>query len=48
MPNWHKAAFEYDEELVTNQVRYLGLVENMKVRRAGYPYRMTYERFMRR
>ena len=48
MPNWNKTPREYDDELVTNQVRYLGLVENMKVRRAGFPFRMTYERFMRR
>ena len=48
MPNWHKAPHEYDEELVLNQVRYLGLIENMKVRRAGYPYRMRYDRFMSR
>lgn len=48
MPNWNKAPFDYNEELCLNQVRYLGLVENMKVRRAGYPYRMRYDRFMRR
>lgn len=48
MPNWHKAPHEYDEQLVLNQVRYLGLIENMKVRRAGYPYRMRYDRFMHR
>lgn len=33
---------------VVVQVRYLGLVENMKVRRAGYPFRMKYEWFMKR
>ena len=46
MPNTNKAPREYDDELVTNQVRYLGLVENMKVRRAGFPYRMNYEWFI--
>ena len=30
------------------QVRYLGLVENVRVRRAGYAYRQKYELFMRR
>jgi len=45
MPNLIKAPNNYDEELVSNQVRYLGLVENMKVRRAGYPYRMSYDWF---
>jgi myosin-1 len=48
MPNWNKAPREFDDELCLNQVRYLGLVENMKVRRAGYPFRMHYNRFMRR
>ena len=48
MPNWDKRAREYDESLVLNQVRYLGLIENMRVRRAGYPYRMRYDRFMLR
>ena len=46
MPNSIKAPREYDAELVKSQVRYLGLVENMKVRRAGYPYRMKYDWFM--
>jgi myosin-1 len=48
MPNLNKAAREFDDELCLNQVRYLGLVENMKVRRAGYPFRMPYSRFMKR
>ncbi len=45
MPNVNKSPTEYNDELVTNQVRYLGLVENMKVRRAGYSYRMRYDWF---
>ena len=30
------------------QVRYLGLVENVRVRRAGYAYRQRYDLFLRR
>ena len=45
MPNENKSSIEWDDELVLNQVRYLGLVENTIVRRAGYPYRMKYDRF---
>lgn len=45
MPNTNKSSIEWDDELVLNQVRYLGLVENTRVRRAGFPYRMKYERF---
>lgn len=48
MPNANKMPREYDEEMCLNQVKYLGLVENMRVRRAGYAYRMTYERFVKR
>lgn len=48
MPNANKRAKEYDEQLCRTQVQYLGLVENMRVRRAGYAYRMTYERFIKR
>lgn len=29
-----------------NQIQYLGLLENVKVRRAGYAFRMLYERFL--
>jgi len=35
-----------DEERVRHQVRYLGLLENVRVRRAGFAYRQAYERFM--
>lgn len=46
MPNYSKSPTEYDVELMTKQIRYLGLLENVRVRRAGYPYRITYEAFM--
>lgn len=31
-----------------HQVKYLGLLENVRVRRAGFAYRQEYERFFRR
>uniref|UniRef100_A0A183HIR2 Myosin motor domain-containing protein n=1 Tax=Onchocerca flexuosa TaxID=387005 RepID=A0A183HIR2_9BILA len=34
--------------LIQFQVRYLGLLENVRVRRAGFAYRITYERFLQR
>ncbi|GAM19588.1 hypothetical protein SAMD00019534_027630 [Acytostelium subglobosum LB1] len=37
-----------DEERVRHQVRYLGLLENVRVRRAGFANRQTYERFSQR
>ena len=33
-------------QLVIKQVRYLGLLENVKVRRAGYAARVTFNKFM--
>eukprot|EP01101_Sappina_pedata_P000405 TRINITY_DN1044_c0_g1_i1.p1 TRINITY_DN1044_c0_g1~~TRINITY_DN1044_c0_g1_i1.p1 ORF type:complete len:1010 (-),score=418.88 TRINITY_DN1044_c0_g1_i1:23-2779(-) len=46
--NSSKRAIVIEEELVRHQIRYLGLVENLRVRRAGFAYRQTYDRFYRR
>jgi len=45
-PNESKRGGVFEEQLVTNQVQYLGLLENVKVRRAGYAFRMPYDRFL--
>uniref|UniRef100_A0A667ZW77 Myosin IB n=1 Tax=Myripristis murdjan TaxID=586833 RepID=A0A667ZW77_9TELE len=42
-PNDKKAAHIFTESLVRHQVRYLGLMENVRVRRAGYAFRQPYE-----
>ncbi|XP_076841414.1 unconventional myosin-Ib isoform X2 [Brachyhypopomus gauderio] len=42
-PNDKKAARVFSESLVSHQVRYLGLMENVRVRRAGYAFRQAYE-----
>ncbi|EGC30567.1 myosin IA heavy chain [Dictyostelium purpureum] len=47
-PNENKRALEWDQEKCSEQVRYLGLYENLLVRRAGYCYRQTFTKFMRR
>lgn len=39
---------EFDKENVARQVKYLGLLENVRVRRAGYAHRSTFERFLKR
>lgn len=38
----------FDEVLVRHQVKYLGLMENLRVRRAGFAYRRNYEAFLER
>ncbi|XP_074106186.1 unconventional myosin ID [Cotesia typhae] len=47
-PNEVKSPVVFDEERVEHQVRYLGLVENILVRRAGFVYRQRYDRFLKR
>lgn len=37
-----------NETLVLHQVKYLGLLENLRVRRAGFAYRRIYETFLQR
>ncbi|CAO2616686.1 Unconventional myosin-Ic, partial [Lemmus lemmus] len=38
----------FDEVLIRHQVKYLGLMENLRVRRAGFAYRHKYEAFLQR
>jgi len=47
-PNEQKSPVIFDSESVTHQVNYLGLVENVRVRRAGFSHRQSYDRFLRR
>ncbi|NXE90600.1 MYO1B protein, partial [Menura novaehollandiae] len=42
-PNDKKASHIFNEALVCHQIRYLGLLENVRVRRAGYAFRQAYE-----
>nr|CAD7403468.1 unnamed protein product [Timema poppensis] len=47
-PNDFKMAGQFDDKIVTHQVKYLGLMENLRVRRAGFAYRRPYELFLNR
>jgi len=47
-PNDAKSPVLFDQKLVEHQVNYLGLLENVRVRRAGFAYRQEYFRFLRR
>jgi len=46
--NDQKKAGGFDKDRVMHQVRYLGLLENVKVRRAGFATRMEFDRFIGR
>lgn len=47
-PNETQCANIFDIDLVKHQVKYLGLMENLRVRRAGFAYRRKYEMFLNR
>ncbi|MEE6508195.1 hypothetical protein FKM82_019787 [Ascaphus truei] len=47
-PNNTKQPGRFDEGLVCHQVKYLGLMEHLRVRRAGFAYRRKYEIFLQR
>ncbi|XP_036312507.1 unconventional myosin-Ia isoform X1 [Pipistrellus kuhlii] len=47
-PNEHQKRGQFSWELVATQTRYLGLLENVRVRRAGYAFRQRYRPFLER
>ncbi|XP_068745765.1 unconventional myosin-Ib-like isoform X1 [Montipora capricornis] len=47
-PNDRKVAGLFDDKLVRHQIRYLGLLENVRVRRAGFAYRQEYDEALQR
>jgi len=47
-PNGEKKANNWDEAAVKHQVKYLGLMENLRVARAGYCYRRPFADFLER
>ena len=47
-PNANKSPHEYDSKAILHQIKYLGLQENIRVRRAGFAYRNTFEKMVER
>lgn len=47
-PNEVKSPLLFEYERCKHQVEYLGLLENVRVRRAGFANRQTYPRFLQR
>ncbi|XP_039361128.1 unconventional myosin-Ih isoform X2 [Mauremys reevesii] len=47
-PNEGKEPEKFDDVLIRHQVKYLGLMEHLRVRRAGFAYRRKYELFLQR
>ncbi|PBL00633.1 hypothetical protein ARMGADRAFT_1042871 [Armillaria gallica] len=47
-PNQNRSSSEYDIKAILHQIKYLGLQENIRVRRAGFAYRNTFEKMVER
>ncbi|KAA1115098.1 class II myosin [Puccinia graminis f. sp. tritici] len=47
-PNQSKSPTEYDSPAILHQIKYLGLQENIRIRRAGFAYRNTFEQVVQR
>uniref|UniRef100_A0AAR2J0Y6 Osteoclast-stimulating factor 1 n=1 Tax=Pygocentrus nattereri TaxID=42514 RepID=A0AAR2J0Y6_PYGNA len=47
-PNETKRPRDWEESRVKHQVEYLGLKENIRVRRAGFAYRRVFKKFLQR
>ena len=46
--NENRSPTEYDSKAILHQIKYLGLQENIRVRRAGFAYRNTFEKMIER
>uniref|UniRef100_A0A3Q2YYX8 Myosin X n=1 Tax=Hippocampus comes TaxID=109280 RepID=A0A3Q2YYX8_HIPCM len=44
-PNTHKMPDRFDPAVVLNQLRYSGMLETVKIRRAGFPVRRPFQEF---
>lgn len=47
-PNTQKISDEFDFKTVLNQLRYSGMMETVRIRRAGYPVRRLQKSFLER
>uniref|UniRef100_A0A8B9L0L7 Myosin X, like 1 n=1 Tax=Astyanax mexicanus TaxID=7994 RepID=A0A8B9L0L7_ASTMX len=47
-PNMDKTPSRFDPDVVLNQLRYSGMLETVKIRRAGFPVRRTFKDFFSR
>ncbi|KAG2734330.1 hypothetical protein G9P44_002336 [Scheffersomyces stipitis] len=48
LPNLNKKANKFDKNLVLSQLRCNGVLEGIRITRAGYPNRMTFDEFYQR
>lgn len=46
-PNQEKEAFYFSDEMVLSQLRYSGMLDTIRIRKAGYPMRLAFDAFVR-
>ncbi|XP_047144837.1 unconventional myosin-IXb isoform X1 [Hydra vulgaris] len=47
-PNNLKLSNKFDDNLVMEQVKYMDLIDTIRIRQNGYPYRVTFQQFLER
>lgn len=47
-PNGSKSAFIFEDDLVAAQLRYTGMLDTIRIRKAGFTIRIPYDQFVKR